>query len=141
FVTLRRSRVNRQVRDQFERPRAQTATASLGTGDRQRAEYGDLRPNRYCDQIWRWRGELDGRQLLGRGEAAMRQRGRGTLGREDYERRRVRSRRCAARRPAERTARSWNRWDGRPGRRPSWREEKREREQRADEPEPPDDQA
>ena len=133
--------MERQVSDQFERPRAQAATASLGTGDSQRAEHGDLRPIRYCDHVSRWRGELDRRRLLGPEHAAVRQRGRGTLGREEHERRRVRSRPYALRRPTERTARSRNRWDGTPGRRPSWCEEKREREQRADEPEQPDDQA
>jgi hypothetical protein len=95
------------VRDQFKRPCTQAATASLGAGDRQRTEYADLRPIRYCDHVWRWRGELDRRRLLGRGDVDVRQRGRGTLGREDYERRRVQSRRaCAQGRQAGRAASS-----------------------------------
>src|SRR5205814_910394 len=119
LVALRRPRVERQVRDQFKRPCAQAATASLGAGDRQRPEYADLRPIGYWDHVWRRRGELDRRRPLGRGDAVVRQRGRGTLGREDYERWRLRSRRvCAPRRPGERIARSRNRCDGRPGRRP-----------------------
>jgi hypothetical protein len=66
-----------------------------------------LRPIRYCDHVWRWRGELDRRRLLGRGDVDVRQCGRGTLGPEDYERRRVQSRRaCAQGRQAGRAASS-----------------------------------